>query len=187
MSTTATPRQSAAERRETIVEAAMAEFALGGLHGTSTEAVAKRAGISQPYLFRFFPTKKDLFVAAVERGFQRTLETFQLAVGRAESDDLFHEMGQAYVRLLQDRKMLLAQLHAYAACDEPEVRRVVRDGFGELHRYVQRVTGADEERIRDFFAVGMLINVMAAMDLGQVKEPWAKALLGACLDSMEAD
>ena len=163
----------------------MAEFAGGGLNGTSTEAVARRAGVSQPYLFRFFPTKKALFVAAVERGFQRTLETFQLAVGRAESEDLFHEMGQAYVQLLADRKMLLAQLHAYAACDDPEVRRVVREGFGELHRYVQRVTGAGEGRVRDFFAVGMLINVMAAMDLPKVKEPWAKALVGSCLRSLE--
>lgn len=163
----------------------MAEFALGGLHGTATEAIARRAGVSQPYLFRFFPTKKAMFVAAVERGFQRTLETFQLAVGRAESEDLFREMGQAYVKLLGDRKMLLAQLHAYAACDDSDVRKIVRDGFGELHRYVQRVTGADEDRVRDFFAVGMLINVMAAMDLVKVNEPWAKSLIGSCLQSME--
>ena len=185
MGTATTRRLTAVERREEIVEAAMAEFAERGLHGTSTEAVARRAGVSQPYLFRFFPTKKDLFVAAVARGFQRTLETFQLAVGRAESDDLFHEMGQAYVKMLADRKMLLAQLHAYAACEDAEVRKVVRAGFADLHAYVQRVTGAEEDRVRDFFAVGMLINVMAAMDLPRVDEPWAKALLGSCLQSLE--
>ena len=58
---------SAEERREMVLEAAVAAFALRGMAGTSTEDVARSAGISQPYLFRLFPTKKALFLALVER------------------------------------------------------------------------------------------------------------------------
>ena len=66
MSPTAT-RMTADERREAILEAARGEFASTGFHGTSTETIAERAGISQPYLFRLFGTKKELFIASVRR------------------------------------------------------------------------------------------------------------------------
>ena len=75
-------RMSAAERREMVLEAAIAEFAVHGMAGTSTEDVARRAGISQPYLFRLFPTKKALFLALVERCYRRVEDTFITAAGR---------------------------------------------------------------------------------------------------------
>ena len=58
-------RSTAQERRAELLAAALSEFAIGGLHGTSTEAIAKRAGISHAYLFRLFGTKKQLFIAIV--------------------------------------------------------------------------------------------------------------------------
>jgi AcrR family transcriptional regulator len=73
VATQATERKSAEVRREEILEAAVKEFAYGGLHGTSTERIAQRAGISQPYLFRLFGTKKELFIAANQRCFGRVL------------------------------------------------------------------------------------------------------------------
>ncbi|MGI8973754.1 MAG: TetR/AcrR family transcriptional regulator, partial [Gaiella sp.] len=72
-----TTRQTADERREAVLEAARPAFAAGGLHGTSTEDIAEAAGISQPYLFRLFGTKKKLFVANVERCMEETLQTFR--------------------------------------------------------------------------------------------------------------
>src|SRR5215471_2315704 len=124
MATAPSRRRTAAERREEILEAALTEFADGGLHGASTDAIARRAGISQPYLFRLFGTKKELFLAVLERGFERTLEAFQLGVGRARGGEsgVFDEMGKAYVELLaSDRRILLAQMQSYAACDDAEV------------------------------------------------------------------
>ena len=59
-------RKSAEERREEIVAIAIEQFALNGYKGTSTEAIAREAGISQPYLFRLFKTKRDLFLACFE-------------------------------------------------------------------------------------------------------------------------
>ena len=116
----------AAERRELVLEAAMAEFATHGLAGTSTEDVARRAGISQPYLFRLFPTKKALFLALVERCFHRVEDTFTAAAGDLTGDEALAAMADEYERLLDDRTLLLLQMQIYAACSDPEIRDATR-------------------------------------------------------------
>src|SRR6266550_6176841 len=106
-------RMSAEERRETVLEAAVAEFALRGLAGTSTEDVARRAGISQPYLFRLFPTKKALFLALVERCFRQVAAAFEAAAGDRVAEDALDALANAYHQLLEDRTLMLLQLQAY--------------------------------------------------------------------------
>jgi AcrR family transcriptional regulator len=174
-------RLSADERRQAIVEVAREEFALRGLHGTSTDTIAERAGVSQPYLFRLFGRKKDLFIACVEAGFGRVLELFRQAAEGIPREHALEAMGESYAVLLADRTELLAQLQAYAACEDDEVRAAVRRGFGDLHRFVADATGADEEQLRRFFASGMLMNVVVAMDLPGLDERWAQELVAACL------
>jgi AcrR family transcriptional regulator len=163
---------SAEERRESVLEAAVTEFAARGLDGTSTEHVAHRAGISQPYLFRLFPTKKALFVALVERCFLRVSETFTAAAADRTGREALEAMGEAYRQLLEDRTLLLLQMHAYAACDDPEIRDATRTGFRQLWLQVERLTGLPFEQVTEFFAMGMLLNVAAAMDLPAVDERW---------------
>ncbi|MGH3030248.1 MAG: TetR/AcrR family transcriptional regulator [Gaiellaceae bacterium] len=169
-------------RREEILDAAVKEFAHGGLHGTSTEDIATRAGISQPYLFRLFRTKKELFVASSRLCFGRVLAAFQEAADGKRGDEAMRAMGNAYAQLLADRDLLLGQMQMYAACSDPEVRDAARAGFAELFRYVESVTGASTGEIRDFFARGMLMNVAAAVDLPQIcgeDDSWAHELRGA--------
>ena len=89
-------------------------------------------------------------------------------------------MGQAYQELLVDRTRLRAQMQAYVACDDPEIREVVRNGFGDIVAYVERVSGLPEEEVTRFFAVGMLMNVMASMDLWESPEAWSERLLAGC-------
>ena len=142
-------RQTAEERREAVLAAALVAFAQGGLHGTSTEDIARAAGISQPYLFRLFGTKKKLFVATVERCMADTLELFRAAAGDRRGEEALEAMGQAYVAMVTgDRTRLLAQMQAYAACDDPEVREAIRSGFGSLHLFVETVSGLDPETRR---------------------------------------
>jgi len=172
--TTTGLRMSASERREQVLNAALAEFAARGLAGTSTEDVARRAGISQPYLFRLFPTKKGLFLALVQRCFERIAEVFTTAAGDHSGEDALMAMGDAYHQLLADRTLLLLQLHAYAACDDPDIRAATRAGFKELWLLVERLSGLPYETIVSFFASGMLMNVAAAMDLPAVDERWAQ-------------
>jgi AcrR family transcriptional regulator len=173
---------TADERRETILEVAAEEFAMRGLHGASTDAIARRAGISQPYLFRLFGTKKDLYVATAQRCLRRTLEAFQRAAEGKRGDEALEAIGNAYGELVTtDPTVLQLQLQGYAAsCEDPDVRRVIKDGYGDLVTYVERVSGADPGRISGFFAIGMLMNVIAAMGLDRDPEPWAERLLDGC-------
>ena len=165
-------RMPAAERRELVLDAAVAEFAVHGLAGTSTEDVARQAGISQPYLFRLFPTKKALFLELVDRCFRRVRDTFIAAAGDLTGEEALMAMADSYERLLEDRTLLLLQMQAYAACDDPEIRAATRAGFKKLWELIERLTGLPFQTVVDFFAVGMLMNVAAAMDLPAVDERW---------------
>ena len=176
----ATTRKSAEERREDVLQAAREVFAQHGLSGASTDEIARRAGISQPYLFRLFRTKKELFLAAVERCFSETRDTFEQAAEGKTGDEALTAMGKAYGELIRSNpNRLRAQMQTYAACEDPDVRRVARHGFGELVDVVERTSGADAETVSRFFAKGMLINVVASMDLLDADEPWARKLLSS--------
>lgn len=169
---------SADERREEIVGIAVSEFALRGLHGTSTETIADRAGVSQPYLFRLFGTKKELFLAAGERVTDRIRDLFVLAA-ETHPDHPLEAMGEAYRRLLERREELLMQMQLYAACSDPEIEERVRRRYGELWSIVREHSGATDEDVRNFFATGMLLNVAAALNLTEIldSEEWARVCL----------
>ena len=178
-----TQRQTADERRDAIIVAALHEFAAGGYSGTSTESIARAVGVSQPYLFQLFGTKRELFLAVVRHGFQRTRLVFHEAAQRGPTDDqdcsILDLMGTAYMELLSDRDLLRVQLQAYAACGDEDVRQVVREEFAALYVAVKRDSGASNEAIHAFFAEGMLLNVAAALEIGGKPETWSlSGLLG---------
>ena len=163
-------RVPASERRDAIIEAAVHEFAHGGLHGTPVDRIARRVGVAQPYVFSLFGSKRELFLAAVERGFELIAQTF--ARGAAEFDpttaapdmDVLNAMGKAYVELLvTNRDYLMLQLHSYAACDDEVIRDRVRSLYARLVTEAERLSQADPERIDEFFRYGMWLNVAAAM------------------------
>ena len=170
-------RMSAKDRRTSVVSAAITEFAARGLAGTSTEAIAARAGISQPYLVRLFPTKKALFVACLAEGFGRVERSFLAASKGLSGADALQAMGDDYAELLDDRELLLLQHQGYAACGDPEIRAAVRECFGHLFASVEARSGCAPEELQQFFAMGMLCNVLAAMDLVGAPETWAQALV----------
>jgi AcrR family transcriptional regulator len=172
-----TPRKSAEQRREEIVRIAIEHFALGGYNGTSTEAIARDAGISQPYLFRLFRTKRELFLACCSAMHRRIRTTFETAARDAPDDEVLTAMGAAYIALLQDRHTLLFQMQSYAACSDPEIRAAVRECYGTLVELVGRLSSAEPYRVWEFFAHGMLLNVVASLDLDAIadRDPWAAA------------
>ena len=167
------PRQTAEARREAVLEAARHEFAQHGLHGASTDAIARLAGISQPYLFRLFGSKKALFIAVNDVCFERTLDMFRTAALGTTGQDALDAIGHAYGELIEsDRDMLQGQLQAYsAAVNDEEIRAAVARGYGRLVDYVEAVSGADKQTVARFFAKGMLMNVLAAMDYSLASEP----------------
>jgi AcrR family transcriptional regulator len=162
----------------------MSVFAEDGLHGASTEEIARRAGISQPYVFRLFGTKKELYLAAVARCFRQTLDMMQRAAEGKRGEEALKAIGEAYGEVLAtDRAYLRAQMGAYMAADDPEIGDVVRNGFGDLVAYVERVSGLPTEQVSRFFANGMLMNVLASMHAAD--EEWGRRILEGCKDGME--
>jgi AcrR family transcriptional regulator len=174
---TTRPRKSADERREEIVGLAIEQFAVGGYRGTSTEAIAREAGISQPYLFRLFRTKRELFLACNDLVDARILETFRDAARGVPREEALRAMGRAYLELLRDRTTLLFQMQSYAACSDPVIQDHVRAGYGEIVREVTRLSGAEPHRVWQFFSHGMLLNVVASLDLTAIadRDEWACA------------
>jgi len=172
-----TERKTAEERREAVLDAALTEFGDKGFEGASTDAIARAAGISQPYLFRLFRTKKELFIASIEGCFGDTHDRFEAAGSGLQGEEALHAMGKAYKSMAaDDPRRLREQMQAYAACDDPEIAAVVRRGFGRLVELVQS-KGVDAERTTQFFAAGMLINVMASMGVLAGDEQWSATFI----------
>lgn len=162
-----------ADRREQVLRIAGEEFAYGGLHGASTEVVARRAGITQAYVFRIFGTKKALFLEAVEAAFERTTHGLRAAAEGHSGLDALASMGRQYYELLADRTALLLQLQGFAACGDEDVRAAVRASFERMWSTVAEVTGLEPVTIKAFLAFGMLLNNGAALQVDDVDQPWA--------------
>lgn len=167
-------RVSASERRDELIDAAIIEFAHGGLHGTPVDRIARRVGVAQPYVFSLFPSKRDLFLAAVERGFDRVAAVFTEAANAFDPErepdiDLLAAIGKAYIEMIEsDRELLMVQLHAYAACQDETIRECVRNRYAQLVRHVLELSAATPEQVDQFMSVGMWLNVQAAMGVGDL-------------------
>lgn len=167
-------RLSAEERRAQVIAAAVIEFARGGYPGTSTETIAQRAGISQPYLFRLFQTKKELFLAAIGSGFDAVISLFDQAAGDLQGQEALAAIGLSYASYLVNTDLLLLQLHAYAAAGDPEIRAYVADRFSNLTKWIsERVGGLSPAELREFMGMGMLCNVVSALDLTSLEPLWS--------------
>jgi AcrR family transcriptional regulator len=173
-------RKSAEERREEILEAAVDEFAARGLRGASVEDMAEQVGVSQPYVYRLFGTKKDLFLAAAGRVCERIQETFRKAA-EADPENALEAMGRSYDRSHFGRKDMLMLLQGFAAADDKEVREAIGRRFAELWRFVESTSGASEEEVWNFMATGMLLTIDAAIGLMPRlgKEQWLREYMSA--------
>jgi AcrR family transcriptional regulator len=136
---------TAAERGERLIDAAITAFARSGYAGTTTDEVARLAGISQPYVIRLFGSKRSLFLAAVEHACARVED----AVRRAAP-------AEAYPAVLAEREVLGVLLHAYAASFDEVIAEVVRRRYGRVYQVIRERTGSSLEEARSLLAHGML-------------------------------
>ncbi|HEV2068133.1 MAG TPA: helix-turn-helix domain-containing protein [Thermomicrobiales bacterium] len=184
-------RRTAEERRDEVIDAAIIEFATFGLHGASTEAIAARAGISQPYVLRLFGTKKALFLAAVERVCEQIMATWQRGLdaclardAHAGPEDRLLAMGQEYIGLVGAVDGLRLVLQSFSSAEDTDVRESAHRWLGTMFDWVRRVSGADAETVRHFFATGMMLTVAASIRASDAAhaEPWARAFLMQPID-----
>ena len=163
-----TERMSADARRIAILEAAIEEYGRSGMHATSTEVIAERAGISQPYLFRLFGTKSGLITAAIEHHTDKLRAAFREAVEQRDpaTTPPLQAMGIAYLSLLEgNTNELRCQLHTWAAASDPAIKEVAQRTYRAIWDDVAELSGAEPSVIRRFMAYGMLLTVIGALDL----------------------
>ena len=167
-------RMSADDRRELVLQAGTRAFAHGGYHGTSTDAVAREAGVSQPYVVRIFGTKLELFLAVFERSVGRIKAAFEDVLHERpfdpDSEDDRARMGLAYTELLRDHDFLQVMMHGFSNGDVPEIAAAARRCMGAVFETIRR-TGWEDEQVRNFVAHGMLLNVMISMRAPEHLEP----------------
>jgi AcrR family transcriptional regulator len=164
-------RQSADQRREHVIEAAIATFAAEGYHGASTTDIARRAGISQPYIYALFRNKHDLFLAAYHTVVERIRARLVAAAdGAGDPESRMRAMGEAYLGMIGNSGEVLCQLQAYAAAGDPALREPVRDEFLRLFESVREAAGVSREEAAFFFAGGIFLAIASA--LGVPREYW---------------
>ncbi|HWD60948.1 MAG TPA: TetR/AcrR family transcriptional regulator [Humibacter sp.] len=167
-------------RRETVITAAIAAFARSGYLGTPTSAVAEQAEISTAYVFKLFPTKEALFVAALARCIELIEQTLERGASAAKDqtpEGILDAMGEQYAELIADRDLLMMQVHAQSACDIDVIRQALRDGIGSITRYASTRSGASDDAVQSFMAYGQLCHLIVTAGLDAVDAPWAKALV----------
>ncbi|MDT0461442.1 MULTISPECIES: TetR/AcrR family transcriptional regulator [Streptomyces] len=185
-------RMSAEERREIVIRAALVEFARGGFNGTSTAAIARRSGVSQPYLFQLFPDKKALFLAAADRCFRTIRTALEEAMDGLTGPEAMKAAEQAWRGLVSSRDLLMMQLQVYVAsvgaedgtgsAIASEIAEFVRPLWRGLWKLVQERTGSSDAEVTHVFGIGMLINVLVAIGIPLQDHCWASITLDAPLD-----
>jgi AcrR family transcriptional regulator len=180
----ASTRLTAEARRPAVLEAAIHEFAVKGFHGASTEEIARAAGISQPYLFRLFGSKKELYLAAVQRCIDGTYGAFAIAARDRTGEDALRAMGSAYMELARDRDRLMLMLKTWSS-DDPDFRRASRTAWRNVVELAEQASGEPPEVVSRFFANGMLVTILMSMGLVDDPEPWATRLLDASTGALQ--
>jgi TetR/AcrR family transcriptional regulator len=156
------PRMKSGDRRESILLAATDVFGQYGYYGSTTDQVAKAAGVSQPYVVRMFGTKERLFLEVIERALSFILVSFRRVLAES-GDDLRVRLGSAYVELLRERGLLLSLMHAFVLGSDPVVGAAARRGFLEVYAFLRDEAGFGPQDAQGFLEGGMLLNTLVGL------------------------
>lgn len=166
-------------RRDAVVDAAITEFARTGYHGTPINNVAAKAEISPAYVFKLFPGKIALFVAAIDRCFELVEQALSAGAARVEStspDEILYAMGGAYAQLIADKSLLMLQVHAQSAADIPEIADAMRRGLAKVTDFAKTRSGAADSAVQRFMAYGQLCHLIVTLQLDHQDGDWAAVL-----------
>lgn len=162
-------RMTASERGEQVLVAAIAAFAESGYAATKTDEIARRAGVSQPYVIRLFETKQRLFLAASERVCDRIEEIFRAGAAAAgpasDPQERRDSMAASYNAFLADRQLPLLLLHSISASSEPAIGTHIRARFGRIYHLIREIADITEAEAAEFLGSGMLLTIMTAMQV----------------------
>lgn len=168
-------RMPALVRREQLLDAAVEAFAESGYRGASTANIAARLGVSEPTLFRHFPSKRALYLAAIDRSADVLIAQWRaLAAGCATPTEALLEVGRWYfAELLRDSRHLVLRFRSYGEASDPEVGERVRARFREVFAFVEEL----HERARR--------DGLIAADTDIRARTWLFMAIGTLLDATQ--
>jgi len=159
-STKSATRMRPGDRRELVLEAATRVFGEFGYVGSTTNQVARAAGVSQPYVVRMFGTKEKLFLEVLRRALGALLGAFRTEIARDSDVHLARRLGAAYVAMLRQRGVLLSLMHGFVLGSDPVIGAYAREGLLEVYGVLRDEAGFSPAESQRFLATGMLVNTM---------------------------
>jgi TetR/AcrR family transcriptional regulator len=167
MTSEATTRMPAAQRRALIVDAARELFGRNGYNGTTTDQIATAAGISQPYVVRMFGTKEALFIEALGGALDELMAAWRDALRAAGDDphDRARLIGERFIDLAASRGLHTMLLQGFVSGAEPAIGAAARQGFLAIYRFLRDEAGVPDEQVQGFLGSGMLFSVMLAIEM----------------------
>lgn len=167
---------TAADRRSTIVSAALTAFSRGGYAGTTITDVAHEAGISSAYVLKLFGGKEALFIASLDKCFERVEQTLATTPGSGTPTEVLDAMADAYADLIADRTLLLIQVHAQSVAVVPAIGEALRAGLARITRFAKQRSQASDGDVQRFIAYGQLCHLVVTSGIGDLDDDWARTL-----------
>ncbi|MEM0982318.1 MAG: TetR/AcrR family transcriptional regulator [Planctomycetota bacterium] len=172
-------RLPAAKRRAQLLDTAAELFAAHGYARATTSQLAKAAGVTEPIIYRHFKSKRDLFVALIERTGKETLQQWEQDLARSSDpaarlklllgdNPMVTESGRSAYRVI---------LQAISETDDPVIRKALEQHIRSLHEFIatELADAMESGRVPDRFSpevvawllihVGMGYGVLSAMEI----------------------
>lgn len=175
----ATGRLNADERKAQILRCATLVFARSNYRVAGIAEIAKEAGISEPTVYKYFPSKKQLFLEILKKVGDVTLRQWQeTAEGEPDAASLLREIARTQFEATMSRPELLkVQFQALSETDDEEIRGLLRENFASYVAFITDVVrkGQAQGRIDasvdvgamawNILAIGFTLNLTSLLDL----------------------
>lgn len=173
-------RLTATERKPQIMRSAIKALARSNYRTTSIAEIASEAGITEPAVYRYFPTKKALFIAIIEDVGKRVLTIWTEL--KTESEDPIEALERIavdyYERAMTRTGDLKVLFQALAEVDDEEIRQALRTQFSSYVELLSSVISDAKEKnlIRKdldakaaawcYLSVGFTLNLVGLLRMG---------------------
>lgn len=163
-------RLPAAQRREQLLDVAAQLFSSRGYAGATTAQIAKEAGITEPIIYRHFKSKRDLFVALIERTGKQTLNQWEHDLKGVDDPGarLMKIIGENPMVSEEGREGYRVLLQSISEVDDPLIHKAVSDHMTRLHAFITREIERAQEahKVTTRFSAGVIAWVLVNVGMG---------------------